>query len=334
MSTGEYLLPKRVLRFPAIQRKPRRLAALLVFVALLDACQSTNQTVGTLSGAGVGAGVGKIFGGNTGALVGGALGAVIGNLIGRQLDARDQARLEEAKRTAQATNQTARFYANSAKSEVVVQPKTYVVSRPALLLADDVGLTPLTVIPPKTTYLAVDTPVYRRPFDGEAPKMVIEKGTPLTAIATVDGAAWQLVGRGDYGIGYVPERYLRERSATARNTQAPAASAARKSSPASSRQAKPTPSGPTTNDLLSANADYTPPPGAAPVVKATQADYERASYQGQARAIAVKSAQAGTGSRQLTNANVVCHDLTTTLLSDHSTETSEQCGNDPPTLRK
>jgi hypothetical protein len=336
MSAREPRLPVTGPIFPDIGLQLNRLIALLLCAAVLGACESTNQTVGTAGGAGVGAIIGKIVGGNSGALIGAGVGAVVGNLIGRQLDAHDQAKLEEAKRAAQASNQPTRFYASSVKSDVLVGPKTYTASRPALLLADDVGQTQLTVISPKTTSAHVDTPLYRHPVSGEAPKMMIEKGTPLTAIATVDGSPWTLVGRGDYGIGYVPNRYLTEQAAAAHGSTAHAATStvSHKSAPIAPPQSKPVQSGPTTDQLLNADANYVPSASQAPVAETSQADYERVSYQGQAQAAAVKNGQTGSGAGKLTNANVVCHDLTTTLLSNHSSETSVQCGNDPPVLRQ
>lgn len=71
----------------------------------LAGCDSSNQTLGTLLGAGGGAGIAKAAGGGTVAIIAGAVaGAWLGGEIGKSLDRRDRAAMQQTTQNALASS--------------------------------------------------------------------------------------------------------------------------------------------------------------------------------------------------------------------------------------
>ena len=295
---------------------------LLTCAALLLGCATQNQTGGGLAGAVVGAVAGKAVGGDRGALVGALIGAAIGQDIGKRLDERDRQRLAEARNMALAQNQAQKFYAESAKAQISVDPtRTYTQSKQLLVLDSDVASVAVTMTVPFGTDAHVDTPIYRAPSYSTRPKLVVSRGTPIMAIAKVDESDWVLVGRGEYGMGYVHSDYFKrdiiDKLASSKPTGRP---------PKSSVPTKPpvTTSGGRTDTLLSDANSVLPPADHLAIKKTDAGEYSKAAFTGNANAsAALKGDKRALGTAKVAPIKVECTDLTTTLLSDNKQETKE-----------
>lgn len=287
-------------------------------------------TIGTVLGAGVGGAAGKRAGGNSGAVVGAVVGGLIGNQIGRQLDAYDQRRLEEARRAAMVSNQPQRFYADSVKSEVVVQSKTYSKPGGSLVLANDLEVAPLSIVQPSEIAAGTDIPVYRSPSTSAPPKMVISQGAQVTSIAVVDGTQWVLVGRGDYGIGYVPAGYLSGQGAALPGSAGGVARAEPVRPPPAHSRATPARARPTTEELLTQQGPASAGGKEVPIAKTSSIQYQRSATEGEVKAAALKSGQRKDPDLKLTPAGIQCKDLTTWLLSGNSKDTQTRCAAERP----
>ena len=91
--------------------RSRRVGALLLAIALLSACATTEQNpkavLGSVLGAAAGGGIAAVAGGNTGWIVAGALaGGLLGGVAGKKLDDRDKRMAAEAAQQAFESHQT------------------------------------------------------------------------------------------------------------------------------------------------------------------------------------------------------------------------------------
>ncbi len=177
---------------------------------LLTACVTpTKEQIGTVAGGAVGAAVGYKVDGKRGAVVGGILGAAIGNRIGSHLDELDRKKLAELERKALETGTGGSFVTNKSKATVTVAVNEPTLEKPRDYgLAENVKPEPLVLIEPISIRAYVDTPVYNRTNEGDAPTRVIAKGVPIQVSAKVAKDDWMVVGNQNVGLGYVPRRFL------------------------------------------------------------------------------------------------------------------------------
>jgi osmotically inducible lipoprotein OsmB len=285
-------------------------AACLVAVAFLTACATQNQTGGTVGGAVIGGLLGHAIGGKRGAVIGAAFGAAIGNEVGKRLDESDRVKLAEAQRNALAQQRQQTFYAPSARSNVVVTPgATYYEPSPRqLALASDINRLELIESGSETTTALLDMPIYRNANFLAPPKMTVPRGARITRLAFVKAdPKWVLVGERSFGLGYVPAMYLdreiAEKLATATNV-------ARAASPVTPRQRTAKDLVPSkTEQLLSSDANYLPPPDHTRRSAVSQEEFKRAVDDGN------RNAQTKTAVSFVAPA-VECKDLTAVLLTN------------------
>lgn len=181
-----------------------------VGVLLLTACVTpSKEQIGTMAGGVLGAAVGAKVDGRRGAVIGGLIGAAIGNRIGAHLDENDRKRLAELERQALQTGSGGTFVTNKSKATVTVAVNEPTLEKPRDYgLAGDVQPEPLVLIEPIAIRAYVDTPVYSRTTERDAPTRVIAKGVPIQVSAKVAKDDWMVVGNENVGLGYVPRRYL------------------------------------------------------------------------------------------------------------------------------
>jgi hypothetical protein len=255
----------------------RKSGLILCATGFLIGCATTNEAVGTGVGVLVGAMVGKAIGGDRGAVVGAAIGGAVGYDLGRRLDARDRQKLAETRQRALAQSSQQSFYAQSAKSYVVVTPgpATYVPSNRQIALAQDVRRVEIIESVEAPGAAMADIPVYREPGFSAAPKLIVPKAAMVARIAYVKADSnWVLIGERDFGVGYVPAIYFdpeiapRLASATNRSADASPVPAVRPEAagrPAAKKLApgtQPTlPQSPPsrTDELLTSKSTYLPP---------------------------------------------------------------------------
>ena len=299
----------------------------------LAACATQNQTVGTVGGAVVGAVIGNAIGGDRGAIIGAALGAAVGNQIGKHLDARDKQRLADARMKALAEDRQQRFYADSAKSNVVVTPTKsfYEPSRRTLALASDLRRVEVVETEPESVIAVVNIPIYRDVNFDTPPKLNIPKGSAITKLAQVQqDPRWVLVGGKDFGLGYVPAFFFdpevatKLAGATASSGAAPTATTPTRTEgkalptpgnrvpDASIRSPAPrqAPARTKTDELLAADKVYTPPASHLRQPPVSPENYARALDTGN-KAAAIKSVNV-----QYVKPAVECKELTSILLSN------------------
>lgn len=315
-----------------MQKFNRSLIATAVAFFLV-ACATQNETAGTVGGAVVGGVIGKVVGGDRGAIVGAALGAALGNQFGKHLDAQDKQRLVEARMKALEVDRQQRFYAESAKSFVVVTPSRtfYEPSRRTLALANDLRQVDIVEIDPESVAASLDIPIYRDINFNSAPKLNVPKGSVITRLAQVrNDPRWVLVGDRDFGLGYAPAYYF-DKQVVAKLANATASTGGNDAvagSPRAERRTQPVPSNKPaeaavrprvattapvttkTDELLASDKGYLPPASHLRQPAVSPQEYARTLNTGN-RAAAAKSVNV-----QYVKPAVECKELTSVLLSN------------------
>lgn len=201
-------------------------------VTVLGGCANVSkEQMGTAIGSIAGAVVGKQLGGKNGMIVGALAGGLLGNRIGANMDEQDRKTLAALELKALETGTGGSFVTNKTKARVTVEAAPATLDRrQEFVLSSTLTPYPLVAIDPVTVAAYVDTPIYNTLNEKDRPKMVIQKGVPISVTANVINEQWAVVGDGNLGLGYIPRRYLDARIVAQVKT-APVKTAAKKPAP-------------------------------------------------------------------------------------------------------
>ena len=239
----------------AIRKRPQYVVVALLVLA--GCANVTKEQFGTAAGMVIGAAVGSKVGGRGGAAAGALIGSLIGNRIGAHLDEEDLKKLSALEQNALATGTGGSFVTNKSKARVTVEASPITHDRKQeFALSSTLTPQPLILLDPYTVVAFVDTPVYHSTNDRDRPKAMVQRGVPMRISAFVIDKDWAVVGEG-IGWGYVPRRYLEER--TARAAPRPQFATAPQPAPAAPR-ARGAASAPATATATAAAARNAAPP--------------------------------------------------------------------------
>ena len=201
-----------------MQLKKKLLVSIVALPLLVGATGCANVPKSTslsVGGAVAGAAVGARAGGMYGAVAGAVIGGVIGNQIGAYLDEEDKKKLAALEMKALETGKSASFVTGKSNTKVTLTPAAETTeSVRTYTLSSNIDSNQLMVVEPKNINAYVDTPVYSSTNEKSTPRMILKKGEAVSVPALVESnKKWGAIVEKDVVLGYVPLKYMDQKTA-------------------------------------------------------------------------------------------------------------------------